>query len=46
MFNGRWKKNDDDEFLFIDVNNLEYKGILNFFFCFVLVVIKKELLEN
>lgn len=40
------KNDDDDEFLFIDVDVVEYKGILNFFFCFLLVVIKIELLEN
>lgn len=39
------KKNDEDEFLFVDVNDLDYEGIFNFFKCFVLVVKKKELLE-
>lgn len=40
------KKNDDDEFSLIDVNNPEYKGTSNSLPCPVLVVTKKELLEN
>lgn len=40
------KKNDDDEFSLIDVNNPEYKGTSNSLPCPVLVVTKKEVLEN
>lgn len=40
------KKNDEDEFSLIDVNVAEYKGTSNSLPCPVLVVTKKELLEN
>lgn len=40
------KKNDDDEFSLIDVHSPEYKGTSNSLPCPVLVVTKKELLEN
>lgn len=35
----KWSKknNDDNFFILVDVNVEDYKGILNFFFCFVLV---------
>lgn len=47
-YRAQWKvkKIDDDEFSLIDVNDAEYKGTSNSLPCPVLVVTKKELLEN
>lgn len=47
-YHAQWKvkKNDEDEFTFIDVNIAEYKGTSNSLPCPILVITKKELLEN
>lgn len=47
-YRAQWKvkKIDEDEFSLIDVNVAEYNGTSNSLPCPVLVVAKKELLEN
>lgn len=47
-YHSQWKvkKNDNDGFSLIDVNVAEYKGTTNSLPCPLLVVTKKELLEN
>lgn len=47
-YHAQWKvkRNDEDEFSFIDVNVAEYKGTSNSLPCPILVITKKELLEN